>query len=149
MLFGSAFSFPLGTSSCPRSCHHSLCQGLEYQAPGGSVNLMESRASLSRKYLVQKKIMDFNIGAKFLGEAWKLLSLSFLSGWPQFWSRHLTYASKAEKCHAYELIRNIMGHAYYWSYLPGSVWHASCCLGPPREQHISETSPIAAARLSP
>lgn len=29
------FFLSLGTSSCPRSCHHSLCQGLECQTPGG------------------------------------------------------------------------------------------------------------------
>lgn len=29
------FFLSLGTSSCPRKCHHSLCQGLECQAPGG------------------------------------------------------------------------------------------------------------------
>lgn len=53
---------------------------LLYVEVNSSVNFLENRASLSRKFIVQKKMMDFNSGSKFLGKVWKFSDLSFLRG---------------------------------------------------------------------
>lgn len=71
---------------------------------------------------------------------------------------HFTCASDAKKCRAHvpmrELIRNIMSQCLSGIHMTG----ATCVLGlcgrplaacPPRKQNISETSPVATARLSP
>lgn len=72
---------------------------LLYVEISSSVNLMESRARLSRKYMVQKKIMDFNSGAKFHGN---FLISAFLEASLRYEaSSHLTCSSNAKVCHAH------------------------------------------------
>lgn len=134
-----------------RSLYHLL-----YVEVSGSMNLMKSRARLSRKYMVQKKIMDVNSGAKlhgnFLTSAFLGAGLSYEAG------SHLTCSSNARMCmdtspciwtHQKHHGSVIVRHACYWSYLPVSVWQASCCLPPKRTTHFrdqlcgcSQTQPL-------
>lgn len=128
---------------------------LLYVEGSSSVNLMESRARLSRKYRVQKK-MDFNSGAKFHGNF--LISAFFGAGLSYEADSHLTCSSNVKMCHVHvpthmdssETSRVSNYEACLLLELPACICVASLLLAaPPREQHISETSPVAAARLSP
>lgn len=71
---------------------------LLYVEGSSSVNLMESRARLSRKYRVQKK-MDFNSGAKFHGNF--LISAFFGAGLSYEADSHLTCSSNVKMCHVH------------------------------------------------
>lgn len=70
---------------------------------------------------------------------------------------HFTYASDAKKCRAHvpmrELIRNIMSQCLSGIHITGAICDLGLCgrplaACPPRKQNISETSPVATARLS-
>lgn len=158
------FSSSLVNSSCPkklppfplsrlRMWGYRRLQCLPYQhRVSSSVNLIESRARFSRKYMVQKKRMNFNSGAKFHGN---FLTSAFLG----LASAMILFAPLLQRCavhmppcmwthqkhHGSATVR----HACYCSYL-SCVRVASLLLPAPlRGQHILETSPAAAARLSP
>lgn len=58
-------------------------QGLLCVEVSGSFNLLESKANLSRKYLVQKKKIDSNIGLSSLEKHESFLASAFSGGWSQ------------------------------------------------------------------
>lgn len=76
--------------------------------------------------------MDFNSGAKFHGNF--LISAFLGAGLSYEADSHLTCSSNVKMWHVHvpthmdssETVT--MKHACYWSYLPVSVWQASCCL---------------------
>lgn len=136
------FSSSLVNSSCPKKLPpfplsrlrmrgYRRLHCLLYVEVSSSVNLIESRARFSRKYMVQKKRMNFNSGVKFHGN---FLTSAFLGAGLSY---DLTCSSTAKMCcahapcmwthqkhHGSATVR----HACYWSYLSVSVWQASCCL---------------------
>lgn len=125
---------------------------LLYVEVSSSVNLIESRARLSRKYMVQRKIMDFNGGAKFHGN---FLTSAFLGAGLNY---DLTCSSTAKMCHAHDPMQVDSSETSWVSNceacllleLPVCVCGASLLLPALlTEQHILETSPAAVDKLSP
>lgn len=101
---------------------------LLYVEVSSSVNLIESRARFSGKYMVQKKIMNSNSGAKFHGN---FLTSAFLGAGLSY---DLTCSFTAKMCcaHAPCTWTHQKHHgsatvrpACYCSYLSVSVWQAS------------------------
>lgn len=128
----------------------------------GSFNLLESKANLSRKYLVQKKTIDCNTGLSSLEKHRNFPASAFSGGWSQLWGRLSLYLHlwcKEVPCtcpHARELIRNTMSQClsgipitYHWGYLWSGLCGRPLAACPPRKQNISETSPVATASSAP
>lgn len=157
------FSSSLVNSSCPkklppfplsrlRMWGYRGLHCLLYVEVSSSVNLIESRARFSRKYMVQKKITNFNSGAKFHGN---FLTSAFLGAGLSY---DLTCSSTAKMCCAHAPMHVDSSETSWVSNcaacllleLPVCVCVASLLLPAPlRGQHILETSPAAAAKLSP
>lgn len=100
--------------------------------------------------------MDFNSGAKFHGNF--LISAFLGAGLSYEADSHLTCSSNVKMWHVHVPTHMDSSETSWVSNyeacllleLPACVCVASLLLpAPPREQHISETSPVAAARLSP
>lgn len=100
------FSSSLVNSSCPKKLPlfplsrlrmrgYRRLQCLPYVEVSSSMNLIESRAKFSRKYMVQKKRMNFNSGAKFHGN---FLTSAFLGAGLSY---DLICSSTAKMCCAH------------------------------------------------